>query len=205
MSQILLDHLCNTKAKGCRRCRLALHRNQLVFGSGNPENPDIVFVGEGPGSDENRAGEPFVGPAGQLLDGFLRKAKIIRENMYIMNVVQCQAPDNREPEPDEIAACSPFLHLKLKILNPKIIVALGKTAGYVLSGLPSDTPVRRMRDQDLHYSNETTGIFKPLIVTYHPSYILRTQKNNPAQAKIAAKDLLADLERALLLASVESM
>lgn len=195
MQETLLEHLRKTKAEGCQRCRLRFKRNCLVFGIGDP-NAKIILVGEAPGTEENKTGEPFTGPAGKLLDGFLSRVNLSREDVYILNVVKCWPPDNRDPEPDEIAACTPFLHTQIRIVSPRVIVALGRIAGATLGGYPLSTSVTWLRNQDLEYKNELTGIACPLVVTYHPSYILRNINSNPRVAKSGAKDLVADLQRA---------
>lgn len=200
MTQALLDHLKATKAQGCRRCRLALHRNCLVFGSGNPE-ASLMLVGEAPGDAENRSGEPFVGASGQLLDSFLKRADIQRETLYITNTVKCHPPDNQSPEADELHACSALLHMQIRLVQPKVLLALGATAGNHMAGL-TDLSVARMRDQDLEYNHPVTGIRVPLLVSYHPSAILRMKDANPIQAKHWAKDLFQDLERAFVLSQV---
>jgi DNA polymerase len=116
----------------CQRCKLAPHRTKLVFGVGNP-NADLVFVGEAPGQDEDLRGEPFVGRAGQLLTEIIVKGmKIRREDVYIANIIKCRPPNNRDPEPDEIAACEPFLKHQLELIKPKTIVTLGKFAAQCL-------------------------------------------------------------------------
>src|SRR5579885_3026124 len=116
----------------CRRCKLAPHRTHLVFGVGNPQ-ARLVFVGEGPGEEEDRQGEPFVGRAGQLLTEIItRGMRLRREDVYICNVVKCRPPNNRNPEPDEVAACEPFLRRQLELIGPEVIVALGKFAAQTL-------------------------------------------------------------------------
>lgn len=196
-NQARLDYLEASRARGCQRCSLRRGRNQLVFGVGNPD-ADIVLVGEGPGEDENRDGTPFVGAAGQLLDGFLRRLSLSRDQetgVYIANVVKCRPSQNRNPDSLEIAACMPFLHLQLRIIRPKVIVALGRVAAESLSGKTS--PVRELREATLTYRNETTGLCCPLIATYHPSYILRCQGRDLAEAKQAAGSVLTDLTSAV--------
>ena len=127
----------------CTRCKLAGHRTNLVFGVGNP-NADLVFVGEAPGRDEDLKGEPFVGRAGQLLTEIITKGmKIRREDIYIANIIKCRPPQNRNPEPDEIASCEPFLVRQLQIIGPKVIVALGTFAAQTL--LKTRTPITRLR------------------------------------------------------------
>jgi DNA polymerase len=168
----------------CRRCRLCQGRNSIVFGSGN-ENARLVFVGEGPGADEDEQGLPFVGRAGQLLtqmiDGTAAKDNLPlrRQDVYICNVVKCRPPDNRAPQPDEMEICGQFLFRQLMVLKPKAICALGATAAKAL--LNSKEGVTKMRGKWQRWH----GI--PLLVTYHPSYLLRAY--NPEAKKEAWLDL----------------
>ncbi len=150
----------------CVACPLHAKRSKTVFGVGD-ENADWLFVGEGPGADEDAQGEPFVGQAGKLLDSMLAAIKLKRgANVYIANVVKCRPPGNRNPEPGEALACEPYLHRQIDLIRPKLIVALGKVAAANL--LASDASVASMRGRVHQYR----GI--PLIVTYHPAYLLRT-------------------------------
>lgn len=160
----------------CRRCKLCEGRQNIVFGVGNPR-ADLVFVGEGPGADEDVQGEPFVGRAGQLLTKMIGAMGFERSAVYICNVVKCRPPGNRNPEPDEIAACEPFLKAQLASVQPKIVVALGKFAAQTL--LRDTTPITRLRGRWREYG----GI--QLMPTYHPAYLLR----NPAEKKSAWTDL----------------
>lgn len=165
----------------CRRCKLCQGRTQLVFGVGNPKS-ELVFVGEGPGREEDLKGEPFVGRAGQLLTEIITKGmKMRREDLYICNVVKCRPPENRNPEPDEIAACEPFLMRQLEIVNPRIIVALGTFAAQTL--LKTKTPISRLRGNWHTYQ----GI--KLMPTLHPAYLLR----NPADKRLVWQDIQAVL------------
>jgi DNA polymerase len=151
---------------GCVACPLHQQRNKTVFGVGD-EAADWLFVGEGPGADEDAKGEPFVGQAGKLLDNMLAAIKLKRgHNVYIANVVKCRPPGNRNPEPAEAAQCEPYLHRQIALIRPKLIVALGKVAAVNL--LKRDLPVATMRGKLHQYQ----GI--PLIVTYHPAYLLRS-------------------------------
>lgn len=149
----------------CRRCPLAATRTQIVFGVGNP-CADLVFVGEGPGREEDERGEPFVGEAGRLLDRIIQAMGLQRSEVYICNVVKCRPPGNRDPEAAEIAACEPFLIRQLQMIQPKVIVALGKFAAQTL--LQQQTPISRLRGKWHSYQ----GI--PLMPTFHPAYLLRT-------------------------------
>ncbi len=151
---------------GCVACPLHKGRNKTVFGVGD-EAADWLFVGEGPGAEEDAKGEPFVGQAGKLLDNMLAAIKLKRGvNVYIANVVKCRPPGNRNPEPGEAAQCEPYLHRQIVLIKPKLIVALGKVAAVNL--LKRDAAVASMRGKIHQYQ----GI--PLIVTYHPAYLLRS-------------------------------
>lgn len=194
----LLEHLRVSKAEGCSRCSLHRGRNRLVFGVGNPEAA-IVLVGEAPGEDENRQGEPFVGQAGQWLNSLLRRAGLTREEIYLLNTVKCHPPSNRVPSEDEIHACSPFLHLQVAIIRPRVLVAVGGVPGRYLTREGPDATLGFLRSRDWVYRNEISGFSCPLIVTYHPSYVLRN-KDNPAVAKDAALKVLSDFDRAIRVA-----
>ncbi len=161
----------------CRRCRLHGARTQVVFGVGNPR-ARVVFVGEGPGRDEDLQGEPFVGRAGQLLTDIIEKGmRLSRADVYICNVVKCRPPQNRNPEPDEVATCSPFLHRQIELVGPEVLVTLGKFAAHAL--LSTDTPITRLRGQ----WQDFRGI--PVMPTFHPAYLLR----NPAEKKTVWQDI----------------
>jgi len=160
----------------CQRCKLAPTRTKLVFGVGNP-NADLLFVGEAPGADEDAQGEPFVGKAGQLLTKMIEAMGYRREDVYICNVLKCRPPGNRNPEPDEVAACEPFLKRQLGAIRPRMIVALGKFAVQCL--LRDDSPISRLRCNFRTYE----GI--PLMPTFHPAYLLR----DPSKKKLAWQDL----------------
>lgn len=150
----------------CQRCKLGKSRRNLVFGVGNPR-ARLVFVGEGPGADEDQQGEPFVGEAGRMLNRLIAAMGLKREDVYICNVVKCRPPANRDPEPEEIEACSSFLLRQIRSVNPEVIVGLGKFASHTL--LETKEPISRLRGKfrDFH------GI--PLMPTYHPSYLLHRQ------------------------------
>ena len=161
----------------CRRCKLCSGRTNVVFGVGNP-NADLMFIGEGPGRDEDLQGEPFVGRAGQLRTDIITKGMgMKREDVYIANVVKCRPPENRNPEPDEVAACEPFLKKQIDLVRPRIIVALGKFAVQAL--LQSKVPITKLRGQWHSYH----GI--KLMPTFHPAYLLR----NPADKKLVWEDI----------------
>ena len=161
----------------CHRCRLHGARTQIVFGVGNPR-ARVVFVGEGPGRDEDLQGEPFVGRAGQLLTDIIEKGmKLSRADVYICNVVKCRPPQNRNPEPEEVATCSPFLFRQIELVAPEVLVTLGKFAAHSL--LQTDVPITRLRGE----WQEFRGI--PVMPTFHPAYLLR----NPAEKKTVWQDI----------------
>jgi uracil-DNA glycosylase family 4 len=165
----------------CRRCKLCQGRTQIVFGTGNPQ-AELVFVGEAPGRDEDMKGEPFVGRAGQLLTEIITKGmKLRREDVYIANVVKCRPPENRNPEPDEISSCEPFLLKQLDLIQPRMIVALGTFAAQTL--LKTKTPISRLRGVWHSYH----GI--KLMPTLHPAYLLR----NPGDKRLVWQDIQAVL------------
>lgn len=160
----------------CTRCRLHKGRKNIVFGVGNV-NPDIMFVGEGPGADEDEQGEPFVGRAGQLLNNMISAMGLKRQDVYIANVVKCRPPGNRTPERDECDTCGPFLLRQIEIIRPKVIVALGAVAAKYLLAINDSMANLRGRWYDFKGAK--------LLVTYHPAYLLR----DPRQKKEAWKDL----------------
>lgn len=149
----------------CQRCGLCHERKHIVFGAGNP-SARLVFIGEGPGRDEDLQGEPFVGAAGELLTRIIQAIKLTRDEVYIGNIVKCRPPQNRNPLPDEIATCLPFLKRQLDAIQPEFIVALGKVAAQTL--LETDQAISRLRGRFYDYN----GI--RLLPTYHPAYLLRS-------------------------------
>jgi DNA polymerase len=158
----------------CRRCRLFEGRTNIVFGDGDPY-ARLMFVGEGPGADEDAQGVPFVGRAGQKLNDIIEKGmKLKRSEVYIANVVKSRPPGNRDPQPDEIAACLPFLDRQIEVIHPEAIVALGTIAAQTLTGL--DAPIGKLRGKWHEYK----GI--PLMPTYHPSYLVRLQGSRQEEA-----------------------
>ena len=161
----------------CRRCKLWQGRTNLVFGTGNPQ-AELMFVGEGPGADEDARGEPFVGRAGQILTDIIERGiGLKRADVYICNVVKCRPPGNRNPEPDEVASCEPFLMRQIELVRPRIIVALGSVA--VQSLLKVKTPISRLRGE----WHEVHGV--PMMPTFHPAYLLR----NPADKRLVWADI----------------
>jgi DNA polymerase len=163
--------------EGCKRCRLSEGRIHIVFGDGNPY-AQLVFVGEGPGQEEDVQGLPFVGQAGRLLTKMIHSIGLTRQDVYICNVVKCRPPQNRTPLADEIAACSPFLFKQLEIIRPKVICALGACAVETL--LKTKQPMNRLRGKIFNWQ----GI--PVIPTFHPAYLLR----NPIEKRKAWEDFL---------------
>ena len=155
--------------RGCDACDLHKTRKQTVFGIGH-HKADWLIIGEAPGADEDREGEPFVGRAGQLLTQMLRAIGLAREEVFIANILKCRPPNNRDPKPEEVSACSAYLNRQIQLLEPKIILALGRTAAQSL--LQSDVPIGKMRGKLYHL--KTNNI--PTVVTYHPAYLLRSPK-----------------------------
>jgi DNA polymerase len=160
----------------CTRCKLHPHRKNIVFGTGNPE-AKLVFIGEGPGGDEDIQGKPFVGRAGQLLTKIINSINLTREEVYIANIIKCRPPQNRNPEPDEIKACEPFLIQQLEVIQPKIICALGTFAAQTL--LETDERISRLRGRFISYRGSK------LIATFHPAYLLR----NPHKKRDVWEDM----------------
>ncbi len=163
----------------CTRCKLhGLGRQKIVFGVGNPD-ADLMFVGEAPGADEDKQGEPFVGRAGQLLTKIIEAIDLRREDVYIANLIKCRPPGNRNPEPDEMDQCEPFLLRQIDAIRPKVIVALGKFAAQSL--LRTTDPITRLRGREYPYRDAI------LVPTYHPAYLLRQPS--------AKRDVWADMKR----------
>lgn len=162
----------------CTRCKLAKQgRQQIVYGVGSAQ-AEIMFIGEGPGAEEDRRGEPFVGAAGELLTSIIENGMGIRRaEVYIANVVKCRPPQNRDPEPDEVAACEPFLAAQIRVIKPKVLITLGKHAAHTLLGV--QTPITRMRGKWGEYQGT------PLMPTFHPAYLLR----NPAEKRAVWEDV----------------
>ncbi len=152
----------------CRKCRLSKGRKNIVFGEGN-QNAKIMFIGEGPGREEDIQARPFVGDAGKLLTSLINKMGFKREDVYIGNVIKCRPPSNRDPEEDEMAACSPFLEKQIEIIKPEVIVALGRISSHFLTR--SKIPISKLRGRFYDYK----GI--PVMPTFHPAYLLRNPKD----------------------------
>jgi uracil-DNA glycosylase family 4 len=167
-------------ALACTKCRLAETRKHVVYGVGNPK-ADLMFIGEAPGRDEDEQGEPFVGRAGQLLTDIIKAMKLTRDDVYIANVIKCRPPENRNPEPDELEACRPYIRRQVELIEPKVIVTLGR---FALQSLTEKAyGISSVRGQWLEYN----GI--KVMPTYHPAYLLRT----PA----AKKDVWNDMKKVM--------
>ena len=164
----------------CEKCKLSKSRTQVVYGVGNP-NANLMFIGEAPGRDEDLKGEPFVGRAGQLLTDIIKAMKLTRDDVYIANVIKCRPPENRNPEPDELEACHPYIQRQVEIIQPKVIVTLGKFALQSLTGKAYG--ISAARGQWLDYN----GV--KVMPTYHPAYLLRTPS--------AKKDVWADMKKVI--------
>ena len=163
---------------GCERCGLHTSRTQTVFGVGK-QDAEWMIIGEAPGAEEDRRGEPFVGRAGKLLDEVLRSVGLDRDRVFIANILKCRPPNNRDPGVDEAAACRPYLDRQIALVKPRLILAVGRIAAQQLTG--SDAPIGRMRGQLYRAGPDDT----PTVVTYHPAYLLRS----PAQKRKVWEDL----------------
>ena len=168
-----------SEVSACQRCELHKTRKNTVFGAG-ADSADWLFIGEAPGQNEDQQGLPFVGRAGQLLTKMIEAIGQQREQVFIANVLKCRPPNNRDPKPEEIVACEPYLHQQIALLKPKVIVALGRISAQAL--LKETKPLGRMRGTVYAYGETKT----PLVVTYHPAYLLRT----PIDKRKTWQDLL---------------
>lgn len=173
--------LVQADLENCRRCKLCNHRNHIVFGEGNPQ-ARLMFVGQGPEEDEDQQGRPFVGKAGQLLDKMIQAMGLRREDVYITTVIKCRPPENRSPEPDEIAQCTPFILRQIACIQPEVIVALGKFASQIL--LQTEMGITQLRGQFRAYPGDGKTQVMP---TFHPSYLLKN-----AEAK---REVWSDLQQ----------
>ena len=169
----------------CTRCKLHSTRKSIVFGVGDPEAP-LMFVGEGPGEQEDLRGEPFVGRAGELLDKMIEAMGWTRQSVYINNIVMCRPPGNRNPQPDEVAACKPFLEARIGAVAPRIIVALGRPAANTLLGI--DAPISALRGK----FHDRNGV--KVMPTFHPAYLLR-EPDKKREAWADLKLVMAELQR----------
>lgn len=166
------------KVRACTLCSLHKSRTQTVFGVGR-RDADLLVVGEAPGADEDRQGEPFVGRAGQLLNAMLRAMGTPRSEVYIANILKCRPPGNRDPQPEESTQCTPYLTQQIALIKPRVILAVGRISAQWL--LQTDSPIGRLRGRVFQYGEAQT----PLVVTYHPAYLLRS----PLQKATAWTDL----------------
>ncbi|MEY4761452.1 MAG: hypothetical protein RLZZ200_1308 [Pseudomonadota bacterium] len=166
------------EVSGCVMCPLHGGRTRTVFGVGD-RLAEWMVIGEAPGAEEDRQGEPFVGRAGQLLDAMLRAIDLPRQDVFIANILKCRPPGNRDPEPAEIARCRPFLDRQIELIRPRILLAVGRIAAQSLLG--TDSPIGRLRGQVHRFGDSGT----PLVVTYHPAYLLRS----PGEKRKAWEDL----------------
>lgn len=179
------------EAKKCCKCRLCKTRTNVVFGEGDPST-NLMFVGEAPGEQEDLQGRPFVGRAGQLLTRFLNLYGVSRDKVYITNVVKCRPPGNRNPAPDEIAACYPFLERQIELISPEVILCLGAFAARTVLNLPEKTPISKIRGKEQKV--QIGGREVVVIPTFHPAYLLRNRRGEPEFQK--------DLENALRIAGL---
>jgi DNA polymerase len=152
----------------CQQCRLSKERKNIVFGEGNP-NAELMFIGEGPGREEDLQARPFVGNAGKLLTSLIKKMGLKREDVYIANIVKCRPPSNRDPEEDEMTTCSPFLEKQIEIIQPRVIIALGRISAQSLLG--SKIPISKLRGKFYSYKDI------PVMPTFHPAYLMRNPKD----------------------------
>jgi uracil-DNA glycosylase len=166
------------QVRDCVKCALRAGCTQTVFGVGN-RNADWMVIGEAPGAEEDKQGEPFVGRAGQLLNSMLRAIDLPREQVFIANVNKCRPPGNRDPKPEEVAACLPYLQRQIALIKPRIMLAVGRIAAQNL--LATDTPIGKLRGQVHRFGEAAT----PLVITYHPAYLLRS----PTEKRKAWEDL----------------
>lgn len=178
------------RVASCTRCALHQSRNQTVFGTGN-QSADWMIIGEAPGAEEDRRGEPFVGRAGQLLDEMLRAMGLSRDTVFIANMLKCRPPNNRDPSTDEAASCRSYLNRQIELIAPRIILAVGRIAAQHL--LETDAPLGRLRGQKHELGDRQI----PVVVTYHPAYLLRspTQKRKSWQDLCLALEVVKDVSK----------
>jgi uracil-DNA glycosylase len=174
--------------KACQRCALHQTRTQAVFGVGDPGAQWLV-IGEAPGADEDRQGEPFVGRAGQLLNSMLKAMGLAREQVFIANILKSRPPNNRDPRPEEVRECIPYLYRQIELIDPRLILCVGRIAAQTL--LATDTPIGKLRGKLHHLAPvHPAGKSRPMIVTYHPAYLLRS----PAEKRKAWGDLVLAMQ-----------
>lgn len=169
-----------TGASVCQQCQLHKTRTQVVWGQGKQQQPELLVIGEAPGAEEDRTGVPFVGRAGQLLTAMLQAIGFARQDVYIANIIKCRPPNNRDPAAEEINTCSPYLVRQIKLLTPRTILAVGRFAAHFLLQRTEMGSLQQLRGKIHHYQKI------PLIVTYHPAYLLR----NPQDKRKTYDDLL---------------
>lgn len=203
-----LEYLRRRNVGDCRRCLLSRTRTNIVFGVGSAE-AKIMFVGEAPGADEDRQGEPFVGRAGRRLTEWIEALGLTRDRVYIANVLKCRPPGNRDPNPDEIDKCSPFLAGQVRAIRPEVIVALGRHAGNLLARKVDATLSSMRRSKLMHDAGKSPDgdpIRIPLVVTYHPSFVLRRERSEGPEGRgesggpNANEMVLGDLRKAMAIA-----
>jgi uracil-DNA glycosylase len=174
--------------QSCERCPLHQTRTQAVFGVGN-RNAQWLVIGEAPGMDEDRQGEPFVGRAGQLLNSMLKAMGLAREQVYIANILKSRPPNNRDPRPEEVRECIPYLYRQIELIDPRLILCVGRIAAQTL--LATDTPIGKLRGKLHHLAPvHPSGRMRPMVVTYHPAYLLRS----PAEKRKAWGDLVLAMQ-----------
>ncbi len=200
---VKLAYLRERNVGDCQRCPLAQTRTKIVFGVGDPEAA-LMFVGEAPGADEDRSGEPFVGAAGKRLDQWLRALGLARSQVYIANVIKCRPPNNRDPSAQEVHRCTPFLHAQIRAIRPRVLIGLGRFAGAALIGSGSEAKLYEMRAKVHEYLEPKSELRVPVVVTYHPSYVLRREREQArpergGMIKSEDQEVLDDLRRALAL------
>ena len=191
-----LEQLHHEKLGDCRRYGLHEGRTNLVFGEGDPD-ARIMFVGEGPGAHEDHLGRPFVGDSGVILNNILLHSGLVREEVYIANVVKCRPPGNRDPEPGEITACLPFLQAQIAIVRPTLLVALGRFAGNVLTQQRPNLSAEALQDRIWTYEHAALGQSIPVICLYHPAYLHRNLKTE--EIKTLYPETVSRLRRAIAL------
>ncbi|OQY30428.1 MAG: hypothetical protein B6244_00200 [Candidatus Cloacimonetes bacterium 4572_55] len=180
------DQICR-----CTKCPLHKTRTKFVYGSGNP-NADLVFIGEAPGADEDKQGEPFVGAAGQLFDKILKAIDLTREEVYLCNIIKCRPPKNRDPRHQEIEICKPYLHKQLELIRPKLICALGRIAGQTL--VKKTLPLRQLRNRLYDYQkDDQKSQGANILITYHPAALLYTP--NSSRTKRYKREVWEDMKR----------
>lgn len=191
-----LAYLRTSKANPCTRCALHKRGAQKVFQAGNPDAA-ITLIGSAPDIHDEAAGEPFAGSVGQLLEDMLARVGLTRDSVYLIHTVKCRP--KHTPTPAEVSACAPFLHMQLAISRPRVVVALGEAAGRVLAQQGLSASIHFLRRHNWMYSNRTTGIEVPLLVSHHPADVLHAMKNKQ-RAKNIALETIADLNKAIKIA-----